>query len=868
MGVPGVLVVFVLVLGFLNRSDCQRPDAVNIGAVLAFNSTIGRVAKVAIESAVADVNADSSILNGTKLNLIMGDSQCNVFMGSIDALRLFEKGAVAIIGPLSSAIAHMISFLANGLQVPLVSFAATDPTLSSLEFPFFLRTTLSDSFQMTAMADLIAYYGWREVIVVFVDDDYGRNGISFLEDMLAKKMTKIHYKLGLSVQVTSSTIMSSLNESKLIGPRVYVLHVGPQMGLEILSIAHQLGMLTKDYAWLVTDWFSTALDSSKGIDLRFLQGVVGFRQHFLESSVKRSFMARWDELLSKGTVNLSLNAYGLYAYDTVWVVAHAIDKFLNEHGNVSFSYSSELNNFQKSRLQIEKLQIFDGGQLLLNKLLETNFLGSTGPVQFDSERNLMNGTYQVININNSEVHIVGYWSNYSGLTVSPPETLVGKPRFKFSENQQLGLVVWPGEQTNKPRGWVLATDERPMKIAVPNRASFVEFSTTEKNDTHKVVGFCIDVFEEAQKLLPYHLPYKFVPFGDGKANPSYDKLVSVVQTEEFDAAVGDIAIVTNRTRIVDFTQPYIATGLVIVTPLKSTKSSAWVFLKPFTLEMWCVTGTFFFLIGFVIWLLEHRINDDFRGPPKRQFITMCLYTASLTSILTIQQLSSPITGIDTLIASHERIGYQIGSFARSYMIENLNIAQSRLVELRNPEEYENALSLGPNNGGVAAVVDELPYVELFLSKRTGFGIVGDMFTKSGWGFAFQRDSPLAVDMSTAILNLSENGKLQELHDKWFCHEGSCGTRQSRHDSEPNQLHITSFWGLFLLCGTATVTAFLVFLLRSVRQFSRYSRGQRQTVSQSTSCSDVIYRFFDFIDEKEEAIKNIFKQQENTQAEVA
>jgi ionotropic glutamate receptor len=92
----------------------------------------------------------------------------------------------------------------------------------------------------------------------------------------------------------------------------------------------------------------------------------------------------------------------------------------------------------------------------------------------------------------------------------------------------------------------------------------------------------------------------------------------------FDAAVGDIAIVTNRTKIVDFSQPYATTGLVIVAPVRNSKSSAWVFLKPFTVEMWCVIGASFVVIAVVIWILEHRVNNDFRGPPKRQLITMFL----------------------------------------------------------------------------------------------------------------------------------------------------------------------------------------------------------------------------------------------------
>lgn len=109
------------------------------------------------------------------------------------------------------------------------------------------------------------------------------------------------------------------------------------------------------------------------------------------------------------------------------------------------------------------------------------------------------------------------------------------------------------------------------------------------------------------------------------------------------------------------------------------------------------------------------------------------YTASLTSILTVQQLQSRVEGLDSLISSTDPIGYQVGSFAKDYLV-GLNIAESRLKPLKGPEDYDNALELGPKGGGVAAVVDELPYVELFLSNYCKFKTVGQEFTKSGWGF--------------------------------------------------------------------------------------------------------------------------------------
>ena len=90
----------------------------------------------------------------------------------------------------------------------------------------------------------------------------------------------------------------------------------------------------------------------------------------------------------------------------------------------------------------------------------------------------------------------------------------------------------------------------------------------------------------------------------------------------YDAAIGDIAIVTNRTRMVDFTQPYVESGLVVVAPIKASNSNAWAFLRPFSINLWIVTGVFFLIVGAVVWILEHRLNDEFRGPPRKQIVTI------------------------------------------------------------------------------------------------------------------------------------------------------------------------------------------------------------------------------------------------------
>lgn len=61
------------------------PSFVKIGAIFSFNSSIGKVAKVAIEAAIKDVNDDPTILNRTMLKLAVQDSKLdNEFLGIVE----------------------------------------------------------------------------------------------------------------------------------------------------------------------------------------------------------------------------------------------------------------------------------------------------------------------------------------------------------------------------------------------------------------------------------------------------------------------------------------------------------------------------------------------------------------------------------------------------------------------------------------------------------------------------------------------------------------------------------------------------------------------------------------------------------------
>ncbi|CAJ1935409.1 unnamed protein product [Sphenostylis stenocarpa] len=176
------------------------------------------------------------------------------------------------------------------------------------------------------------------------------------------------------------------------------------------------------------------------------------------------------------------------------------------------------------------MSIFDNGTLLLNNILQSNFVGLFGQMKFEPDGSLVHPAYGVLNVVGTGLRRIGYWSNYSGLSIVSPEILYAKPPNRSSANQKLYSVIWPGEIVSKPRGWVFPNNGRQLRIGVPIRVSYREFvSPVQETET-------------------------------------YIELVNLIRTGYFDGAIGDIAIVTNWTRIVDFTQPYAASGLVVVAP--------------------------------------------------------------------------------------------------------------------------------------------------------------------------------------------------------------------------------------------------------------------------------------------------------------
>ncbi|XXG55175.1 hypothetical protein AAC387_Pa03g2900 [Persea americana] len=65
----------------------------------------------------------------------------------------------------------------------------------------------------------------------------------------------------------------------------------------------------------------------------------------------------------------------------------------------------------------------------------------------------------------------------------------------------------------------------------------------------------------------------------------------------------------------------------------------------------------------------------------------------------------------------------------------MGFQEQKLKAYSSIEEYEIALSRGSHRNGVSAIIDEIPYVKLFLAKYANrYMMVGPTINPSGFGF--------------------------------------------------------------------------------------------------------------------------------------
>nr|XP_012571548.1 glutamate receptor 2.7-like isoform X1 [Cicer arietinum] len=833
------LVILMMMLG----GGGVIAEIVKVGVVLDLtNGTVGKIGLRCIKMSLSDFYlSHSHSYHKTTIQLIVRDSLRDVVTAGQQAIDLIKNEKVqAIIGPTTTMEANFMIELGDKAHIPIVTFSATSPSLASLQSPYFFQVSQNDSSQVKAITSIIQAFGWKEVVPIYIDNSFGEGLIPYLITVLQQAYIRVPYLSAISISATDEIIIEELHKlMTTISTKIFVVHMSQNLGSRLFTLARKIGMMSQGYVWIVTDSMANLFNSLNILVKESMKGVLGVRPYIPRTKKLENFRARWKRKFPSDNETLfdtNLNVFGIWAYDATTSLAMAIE-------NVGIGQQN--------------------GEKLSEALSNITFNGLGGDFSVVGGK-LNVSIYEIINVMGDGEKKVGYWTPDKGLTKNLDRKDINNSTYSFSKND-IGSILWPGDMHCIPKGWEIPTIGKKLKIGVPVRKNYTEFvKITHDNSTNSrpPTGFCIEVFKAVLEVLPYAFPpYEFVPFAkpDGDMAGTYDELITqlylglFLDLQKYDAVVGDVTIIANRSNYVDFTMPYTESGVTMIVSLKDKrKKNAWTFLKPLTWDLWVTSACSFVFIGFVVWVLEHRINNDFRGPLSHQigtslwfsfstmvyahrekvvsnlgrfvvivwvFVVLILvqsYTANLTSLLTIEQLSPAITDVHQLLKNKMNVGYLKGSFVYG-ILKNLGFQDSQLITYQSPEECNELFIKGTVNGGIDAAFDEVPYVKHFLGTYScsKYVMVEPRFKTGGFGYAFPKGSPLVADISRAILNVTQGDKMKSIENLWF-KNNSCLDSNAEISSN-NSLGLESFWGLFLIAGLSSLLALLIFVVTFLYQ---------------------------------------------------
>ena len=406
-----------------------------------------------------------------------------------------------------------------------------------------------------------------------------------------------------------------------------------------------------------------------------------------------------------------------------------------------------------------------------------------------------------------------------------------------------------------------------LKIMTMMQEPFM-FELTDLNNNSKKLGLVKHILDvlSAQMNFTYelHLP----PDGNYGAPDDqgfWNGMVGEVIYGRADMIAADLTVNAPRSQIMSFSVPYMNLDLGFVYKKPMVKFHLFAFLMPFSPIVWIVIFGSLFLAAMTLFLFE-KINDRgdplenlascfyfglaclfAQGPetyPKSVFsraiaiswwffslMILTLYTATLTSIMTVNRSHLSIKSIEDLL-NHESYHYGIepGNIVQHIFEHSeyapFQIMWSEMITRKEDSFFEQKEGLKKvRESENFAFIRESPYLlyDITLLPCNLELVVNSNSPKTGSGFAFgfQKDSPLATDFSVEMLKIFANGKMAAIHHKWFTARSQCSEKHTL--SSIDTIHFEEVCGIFYTFLGGMVLSAVFFIVKKTHQIWKQNR---------------------------------------------
>ena len=268
------MLVFVLLMSLIWIANGKTKTEVGVGVILDTETSIGKMSRSCISMALHDFYQEHDNYTTMIVPHFRDSKENNVEAASAAIDLLKNEQVMAILGPMTSSQADFVIDIGSKSSVPIIS-PATSPSLSPNDTPYFIRSSHDSSSQLKPIAELIKHFGWREVVFIYEDGDYGRGLIPYISDAMVNVDAKVMYRTVIYHSASDDWILKELYKMKTMQTRVFIVHALPDLATRFFKKVNEAGMMEEGYAWIITEVLTSRLHSLDPSDIDSMHGVQG-----------------------------------------------------------------------------------------------------------------------------------------------------------------------------------------------------------------------------------------------------------------------------------------------------------------------------------------------------------------------------------------------------------------------------------------------------------------------------------------------------------------------------------------------------------------------------------------------------------------
>uniref|UniRef100_A0A674F3I4 Glutamate receptor n=1 Tax=Salmo trutta TaxID=8032 RepID=A0A674F3I4_SALTR len=487
---------------------------------------------------------------------------------------------------------------------------------------------------------------------------------------------------------------------------------------------------------------------------------------------------------------------------------------------------------------------------------------------FNSDGYLSNPVLDVISYTEGKGwEEVGTWQNGVLDLIIQPFSRYGSFLKPLDDTQHLKVV------TLEERPFVIVEPADPgtnscIRDSVPCRLPLntTNVPVDEKSSKHCCKGFCIDVLKRLAKIVGFSYDLYLVTNGrHGKrgSDGQWNGMVGEVVYKRADMAIGSLTVNKERSEAVEFSVPFVETGISVMVSRSNGTVSPSAFLEPYSPAVWVMmfvmclsvvavtvfifeffspvgynrslqsakkTGGSKFTIGKSIWLLWALVFNNSvpvenpRGTTSKimvlvwaffAVIFLASYTANLAAFMIQEEYIDTVSGLSDKKFQQPTEQYpplRFGTVPNGSTEENIrsNYANMHNFMIRNNQKGVEEAIDNLKTGKLDAFIYDAAVLNYMARKDEGCKVMtigsGKVFATTGYGIALHKNTRWKRPVDLALLQLVGDDEIDMLERLWLsgiCHNDKIEVMSSKLD-------IDNMAGVFYMLLVAMGLSLLVF----------------------------------------------------------